>query len=92
MNFGTLAEDSEADAAAESPGKGKKGKGKSSSTEAGDARRRDFLNELLNTDYDLYSSGKNGLSAALITEKQSEDDIVRGHNGSYIGLASRFES
>jgi hypothetical protein len=50
------------------------------------------LNELLNTDYDLYSSRKNGLSAALITEKQSEDDIVRGHNGSYIGLASRFES
>ncbi len=90
LNFATLEEDFEAEE--ESPGQGKKGKGKKSPTEAEDARRRDLYDELLNTDYDLYSCGNDGKSAASITEKQSEDDIVRGQDGNYIGLASQFES
>jgi general secretion pathway protein G len=94
LNFATLENDSEAEE--ESPGQGKKEKGKAqgkdkkSSTEAEDPRRQDLFNEPLNTDYDLYSCGKDGKSAASITEKQSEDDIVRGQDGSYIGLASQF--
>jgi general secretion pathway protein G len=91
LNFATLEEDSEAEE--ESPKKKKKKKkGKKSPTEVEDARRRDLYNELLNLEYDLYSCGKDGKSAASITEKQSEDDIVRGQDGNYIGLASQFES
>jgi general secretion pathway protein G len=90
LNFATLEEDSEAEE--ESPKKKKKKKGKKSQTEVEDARRRDLYNELLNTDYDLFSCGIDGKSAASITEKQSEDDIVRGQDGNYIGLASQFES
>jgi general secretion pathway protein G len=92
LNFATLEEDSEEE---ENPGQGKenngKAKGKKSPAEAKDARRRDLYDEFLNTDYDLYSFGNDGKSAASITEKQSEDDIVRGQEGNYIGLASQIE-
>ena len=54
--------------------------------------RKDRFLVPINTDYDLYSSGKDGQSAASITEKQSEDDIVRGQDGSYIGLASQIDA
>ena len=91
LNFATLEEDSEAEEE-ESPKKKKKKKGKKSPTEVEDARRRDLYNELLNTDDDLYSCVIDGTSGASITEKQSEDDIVRGQDGNYIGLASQFES
>jgi general secretion pathway protein G len=43
-------------------------------------------------EYDLYSCGKDGKSAASIPEKQSEDDIVRGQDGNYIGLALQFDA
>jgi len=94
LNFATLGEDSEGE---ESLGQGEKEKGKAkgkdkkSSIDAEDAKRLDPNDEPLNTDYDLYSCGKGGKSAASIAEKQSEDDIVRGQDGRYIGLASRFE-
>jgi general secretion pathway protein G len=90
LDFATLDEDPEE----EIPKKGKKAKGKKkkSSTETADASRIDLYDELLNTDYDLYSCGKDGKSAASLSEKQSEDDIVRGQEGGYIGLASGFEA
>lgn len=44
----------------------------------------------LNSDYDLYSDGKDGATAAPITAKQSQDDIIRAADGSYVGPASRF--
>ncbi len=44
----------------------------------------------LNSDYDLYSKGKDGLSTPPLTAKQSHDDIVRANNGSYVGLASEY--
>ena len=89
LNFATLDEDPEEEIPKK--GKGKKKK-KKSSTETGDARRIDLYDELINTDYDLYSCGKDGKSAASLSEKQSEDDIVRGQEGGYIGLASGFEA
>jgi general secretion pathway protein G len=93
LNFATLEEDSEEE---EIPGQGKnkkgKAKGKKSPTEAEDARRRELYDEFLNTDYDLYSCGNDGESAASMTEKQSEEDIVRGQEGNYIGLASQIEA
>lgn len=41
----------------------------------------------LNTDYDLFSAGKDGRSTKTIQSALSHDDIIRAYNGSYIGLA-----
>jgi general secretion pathway protein G len=41
----------------------------------------------LNTDYDLFSVGKDGKSNKPINSKESWDDIIRAYNGSYTGLA-----
>jgi len=40
----------------------------------------------LNEDYDLYSVGRNGQTAADIDDSVSNDDIIRIGNGSYVGL------
>lgn len=45
----------------------------------------------INTDYDLYSSGKDKHSVSPLTAKHSRDDIVRANNGGFIGLASDYE-
>ena len=55
----------------------------------GKARKDRFLVPL-NSDYDLYSMGKDGESVPPITAKKSQDDIIRASNGSYVGLASQF--
>lgn len=41
----------------------------------------------INSDYDLYSSGKDGNSVSPLTAKASRDDIVRANNGAFIGIA-----
>lgn len=53
-------------------------------------RRRDGKGPPLNSEYDLYSMGKDGLSAPSLTDDSSKDDIVRGNDGSYLGLASQY--
>lgn len=55
----------------------------------GQARKDRFLVPL-NSDYDLYSMGKDGQSMPPITAKVSLDDIIRASDGSYTGLASQF--
>ena len=55
----------------------------------GQARKDRFLVPL-NSDYDLYSMGKDGKSVSPLTAKSSQDDIVRASDGSYVGLASQF--
>jgi general secretion pathway protein G len=55
----------------------------------GKARKDRFLVPL-NSDYDLYSMGKDGASVSPITAKVSQDDIIRAGSGSYVGLASQF--
>lgn len=55
----------------------------------GGARKDHALNPL-NTDYDLYSSGPDGVSKAQITQKDSLDDILRASNGGYVGVATGF--
>jgi general secretion pathway protein G len=55
----------------------------------GKARKDRFLVPL-NSDYDLYSDGQDHKSTAPITAKDSQDDIIRAGNGSYVGLASEF--
>ena len=44
----------------------------------------------VNSDYDLYSSGKDRDTKLAFTAKASRDDIVRCNNGSYIGLAMDY--
>jgi general secretion pathway protein G len=45
----------------------------------------------INTDYDLYSMGKDGASVPPLTAKVSRDDIVRASDGRFIGLVSDFD-
>jgi general secretion pathway protein G len=44
----------------------------------------------LNTDYDLYSMGEDGISKLPLTAKASRDDILRAGNGGFIGSAEDF--
>lgn len=54
-----------------------------------DARKDKFLKPL-NTDYDLYSIGKDGLTVKNLEAEDSHDDIVRAADGEYVGLARKF--
>jgi len=50
--------------------------------------RRDKNMNPLNSDFDLYSMGPDGVTQMQLTASNARDDIVRASNGSYIGLAS----
>lgn len=52
--------------------------------------RKDHSLVPLNTDYDLYSSGEDGLSVPPLTAKASRDDIVRANNGKFVGLGGDY--
>jgi general secretion pathway protein G len=72
----------------ENGGKGKgKGKGKGG---GGNGETRVNESQALNSDFDLYSIGKDGKSEPSITAEESQDDVVRANNGSYIGKASDY--
>jgi len=58
-----------------------KGKGKS---------RKDRNLNPLNTDFELYSIGKDGKTASPLTSKNSYDDIIRANQGAYVGRASEY--
>ncbi len=44
----------------------------------------------LNSDFDLYSAGKDGASVSPLTAKASHDDIIRANDGRFIDLASKY--
>jgi general secretion pathway protein G len=48
--------------------------------------RKDRLGTPLNSDFDLYSRGPDGQSDPLLTASVSRDDIIRGLNGSFVGI------
>ena len=50
-------------------------------------RRRDKNANPVNSDYDLYSMGQDGKTAAQFMAKNARDDIVRANDGGYYGLA-----
>jgi general secretion pathway protein G len=52
-------------------------------------RRRDKNANPVNSDFDLYSVGRDGLSVAQFTGKDARDDIVRANNGNYYYLAEK---
>lgn len=53
-------------------------------------KRKDRVLVPINSDYDLYSMGSDGLSVAPLTARHSRDDIVRANNGEFIGLADDY--
>lgn len=52
--------------------------------------RKDHFNVPVNSDFDLYSMGKDGKSKSPFTAQQSRDDIVRASDGAYVGLVSEY--
>ena len=52
--------------------------------------RKDRFLVPINSDFDLYSMGKDGKSASPLTAKASRDDIIRANDGAYIGPAYAF--
>lgn len=61
----------------------------SGANNVGTYRKDKFLHPL-NTDYDLYSMGKDGASQKPLTAPTSKDDIIRANNGAFIDLASKY--
>jgi len=55
----------------------------------GRARKDRFLVPI-NSDYDLYSKGKDGDSHPPLGAHSSRDDVIRANDGGFIGLASSF--
>ena len=53
--------------------------------------RKDKKLAPLNSDFDLYSLGKDGQSMPQLNNKLSRDDVVRARDGKYIGLAEDFD-
>ena len=52
------------------------------------AVRKDKNLNPLNSDFDLYSMGKDGRTVKPLTGAAARDDIVRADNGRFIGLAT----
>jgi general secretion pathway protein G len=52
--------------------------------------RKDKALNPVNSDYDLYSMGKDGATQLPFTNPVSFDDIVRCNNGRYVGLAEDY--
>jgi general secretion pathway protein G len=54
------------------------------------AYRKDGKLNPLNTDFDLYSAGRDGKSKGPLNAKDSRDDIVRANNGAFVGRAEDY--
>jgi general secretion pathway protein G len=45
----------------------------------------------LNSDYDLFSRGPDGITSDVLEDPASRDDVIRADNGSFIGRAAQFK-
>ncbi len=52
--------------------------------------RKDHADHPLNSTYDLFSMGKDGLFNLPLTAAESADDIVRANDGLYVGRGDEF--
>ena len=52
-------------------------------------RRRDKNANPVNSDFDLYGMGRDGLTVPQFAGKKARDDIVRANNGFFYGLADK---
>ena len=55
----------------------------------GKARKDHKLNPL-NSDFDLFSAGKDGVFKTQIDQKFSRDDVIRARDGAFVDLAEKF--
>jgi general secretion pathway protein G len=55
------------------------------------AARKDKKLSPLNSDFDLYSVGLDGVTQASLGNSKSRDDIVRARDGAFIGTAEEFD-
>jgi general secretion pathway protein G len=53
--------------------------------------RKDKKLAPLNSDFDLYSVGPDGITAASLGNTAARDDIVRARDGGFIGTAEEFD-
>lgn len=60
------------------------------STGNGQARKDKKLAPL-NSDFDLYSVGPDGMTQSSLGHSSSRDDIVRARDGKFVGLAEEFD-
>lgn len=65
------------------------GGGGGSTCGSGKPRKDHFLHPI-NSDFDIYSMGKDGDTVAPLTAKKSHDDIIRANDGGFYGLAANF--
>lgn len=56
---------------------------------AGQYRKDRFLVPL-NSDFDLYSMGRDGQTQGPLSAAASQDDVVRANDGGFVGLASEY--
>ena len=52
--------------------------------------RKDHNLHPLNSEFDLYSMGADGASAAPLTAKASQNDVIWARDGSFVGLGADF--
>ncbi len=83
LNFAIFTENWEGDADAKEKGNKEKNQKKQKAEV-----RKDRWEKPLNSDYDLYSMGKNGESMPSLRAEVSRDDIIRAYDGGFVGLAS----
>lgn len=52
--------------------------------------RRDKFLAPINSWFDLYSTGPDGLTERRLSRKESQDDIIRANDGVFVGEASAY--
>jgi general secretion pathway protein G len=52
--------------------------------------RKDHNLVPINSDFDLFSAGRDGKSVGPLTAKASRDDIIRGSDGAFVGLGKDY--
>lgn len=55
----------------------------------GGARKDRALNPI-NTDFDLYSPGADGVTHSQVSHRRSADDVLRANSGRFVGLGADF--
>ena len=53
--------------------------------------RKDKSLAPLNSDFDLYSVGRDGITQPSLSNPASRDDVVRARDGRFVGLAEEFD-
>jgi general secretion pathway protein G len=73
-----------------SKGGGSSGGGGGGSTCGSGKPRKDHFLHPINSDFDIYSMGRDGDTVAPLTANKSHDDIIRANDGGFYGLAANF--